>query len=59
MQVTERFTRVDDHTINYRFTVEDPTTYTRPWSGEVPFKSLGEAIYEYACHEANYASSTC
>ena len=55
LKVTERFTRVDEHTINYEFTVEDPTTYTRPWSGEVPFKALDGLVYEYACHEANYA----
>ena len=55
MTVTERFMRADEQTINYRFTVHDPLTYTRPWSGEVPFKALGGQIYEYACHEANYA----
>ncbi len=55
MKVIERFTRADEHTINYEFTVEDPTTYTRPWSGEVPFKALDGRVYEYACHEANYA----
>ena len=56
-RVTERFTRVDESTILYRFTVEDPTTYTQPWSGEVPFKALNELVYEYACHEGNYALS--
>lgn len=55
MKVTERFTRADDHTINYEFTVEDPITYTGPWGGEVPFKTLEELVYEYACHEANYS----
>ena len=55
MKVTERFTRADEQTINYQFTVHDATTYTSPWSGEVPFKALGEPVYEYACHEANYA----
>ena len=55
MKVIERFTRTDEDTINYEFTVEDPTTYKRPWSGEVPFKALGGLVYEYACHEANYA----
>ena len=55
MKVTERFTRADDHTINYEFTVEDPITYTGPWGGEVPFKALEELVYEYACHEANYS----
>ncbi len=55
MKVTERFTRVDEQTINYEFTVDDPTTYTSAWSGEVPFKALDELVYEYACHEANYS----
>ena len=55
MKVTERFTRVDEDTINYEFTVDDPTTYTAPWGGEVPFQALGGLVYEYACHEANYS----
>jgi alpha-L-fucosidase len=55
MKVTERFTRVDEQTINYEFRVDDPTIYTSPWSGEVPFKALDELVYEYACHEANYS----
>ena len=54
-KVTERFTRADEHTINYEFTVEDPLMFTRPWSGEVPFTRLDGLVYEYACHEANYA----
>ncbi len=55
MKVTERLTRVDQETINYEFTVEDPTFYTSPWSGEVPFRAMDELVYEYACHEANYS----
>jgi hypothetical protein len=55
LTVTERFTRVDDRTILYRFTVDDPTTFIQPWSGEVPFVAMDELIYEYACHEGNYA----
>ena len=55
VKVIERFTRPDEHTINYEFTMDDPTSFTRPWSGEVPFKALGDLVYEYACHEANYA----
>jgi hypothetical protein len=54
IKVTERFTRTGPDTIRYRFTVEDPT-FTAPFTGELPFNRLGEMIYEYACHEGNYA----
>jgi hypothetical protein len=57
LRVIERFTRVDADTILYRFTIDDPTTFTTQWSGEVPFKASDEMIYEYACHEGNYALS--
>ena len=53
--VTERFTRVGDKTLLYEFTVEDPTTWTRPWSAAVEMTKTEDPIYEYACHEANYA----
>jgi hypothetical protein len=53
--VTERFTRVADDKIIYRFTVEDPATFTAPFTGELPFASVDANIYEYACHEGNYA----
>ena len=54
MKVTERFTLVDANTIRYQFTVEDPHTWDRPWSGEYPMTRMAEPIYEYACHEGNY-----
>jgi hypothetical protein len=56
LKVTERLTRTDARTITYRFTVEDPTTFTAPFTGELSFNALapGEMVYEYACHEANY-----
>ena len=54
-KVIERFTRADEDTMNYEFTVEDPTLFTRSWGGEVPFERLDGLVYEYACHEANYA----
>jgi hypothetical protein len=57
LRVVERFTRTDEQTMLYRFTVYDPLNYTRPWSGEVPFLAMPELIYEYACHEGNYALS--
>jgi len=55
MKVTERLTRVADGAINYEFTVDDPVMYSGPWSGEVPFLRLDGLLYEYACHEGNYA----
>ena len=57
LKVIERFTRVDQETILYEFTIDDPTTYTEPWGGEVPMKALHNRLYEYACHEGNYALS--
>ena len=56
MQLTERFTRVADDTLIYQFTVDDPTTWTRPWTGELPMTLVEDGqLYEYACHEANYS----
>ena len=53
--VTERFTRVANDKIIYRFTVDDPATFTSSFTGELPFVSVDANIYEYACHEGNYA----
>jgi hypothetical protein len=39
----------------YRFTVDDPTTWVKPWTGEYPWPATDEHMYEYACHEGNYA----
>jgi len=55
LHVIERFTRIDDHTLLYRFTVEDPATFSRPWTGEYSWPATDGLIYEYACHEGNYA----
>lgn len=57
LNVTERFTRVGEETILYEFTIDDPSTYIEPWGGEVPFTRLEDPLYEYACHEGNYALS--
>ena len=52
----ERFTRVDENMIDYQFTINDPTTYTKPWTAIRPMPKLNDyQIYEYACHEGNYA----
>lgn len=55
MRVVERFTRVAEDRIVYTFTVDDPSTWTRPWSAEVPLVKTNGPLYEYACHEANYS----
>jgi hypothetical protein len=52
--VTERFTRIDAETIVYRFTIEDETMWTRPWSAELLLKETIGPIFEHACHEGNY-----
>jgi hypothetical protein len=54
LHVVERFTPVDRNTLRYEFTVEDPATWTRPWSGEMPIRRFEGPLYEYACHEGNY-----
>jgi hypothetical protein len=56
LKVTERLSRKDARTINYRWTAEDPDTFTAPFTGELVFNAMapGEMVYEYACHEANY-----
>ena len=54
MRVTERFTRVDADTIQYRFTVEDESTWSRPWTAEMPMKRTIGPLFEHACHEGNY-----
>jgi hypothetical protein len=55
LHVIERFTRMDKNTLLYRFTVEDPATWDTPWTGEYPWRATDELLYEYACHEGNYA----
>lgn len=54
-RVTERFTRVAEDELLYEFTIEDDTAYSRPWSAEIPFRSSADRLFEYACHEGNYA----
>jgi hypothetical protein len=54
MKLIERFTRTDANTIKYQFTVDDPTTWTRPWSAEVPWAKTVGPLFEHACHEGNY-----
>lgn len=55
LKVTERFRRVADDRLYYGFTIEDPTLWDKPWGGEYEFSTLNGKMYEYACHEGNYA----
>lgn len=55
LHVVERFTRLDAKTILYKAVIEDPSTFSRPWTMEFPFVSAPGPVYEYACHEGNYA----
>jgi len=55
LKVTERFTRVDANSLKYRFTIEDPKTWDTPWTGEYTWPITQDHLYEYACHEGNYA----
>ena len=54
-KVTERFTRTGPNEILYEFTVEDDGAYTQPWTAQIPMRTASGALYEYACHEGNYA----
>ena len=55
MHLVERFTRVEPDKMIYEFTIDDPTTFTKPWSAQIPMGKTEGPIYEYACQEGNYA----
>jgi len=55
LHVIERFSRTSDQTLLYRFTVDDPATWSKPWTGEYTWPATDGHIFEYACHEGNYA----
>lgn len=55
LHLVERFTRIDNDTIDYEVTVDDPATFTRPWTISIPMVKSDGPIFEYACHEANYS----
>ncbi|HUP24275.1 MAG TPA: hypothetical protein VNB06_15185 [Thermoanaerobaculia bacterium] len=55
LHVVERFTRLDADRLHYEFTVQDPSTWSAPWKGDYVWPSTDEQVYEYACHEGNYA----
>lgn len=54
LHIIERFTRTDADTLLYQFTIEDETTWAKPWSGEIPMKKALGQLFEFACHEGNY-----
>ena len=54
-RIIERFTRYSDQQIYYEFEVSDPVFYTESWGGEISFNATDTKLYEYACHEGNYA----
>jgi hypothetical protein len=54
LQLVERIRRVGPNELEYRVTVNDPTTFTRPWTLSIPYINTGEDMFEYACHEGNY-----
>ena len=58
LHLIERFTRTAQDRIAWEFTVEDGTIWTRPWTGGIPFRQVEGPVYEYACHEGNYAMAT-
>ena len=55
LHLIERFKRTDANTILYEFTVDDPTTFTKPWTAQIPMSKGEGPVFEYACHEGNYA----
>ena len=55
LHLIERFTRVDSKTLRYEYTVDDPATFTKPWTAVLPMTKSDERLFEYACHEGNYA----
>ena len=57
LHLVERFTRTGPGTIRYEFQVDDPATFTKPWSAEMPMTRMDSPIFEYACNEGNYAMS--
>jgi hypothetical protein len=54
LRVTEKFRRVADDTVEYYVTLDDPQTWSKPWTLMIPLKRTGEGMFEYACHEGNY-----
>ena len=56
-RLVERFTRLDDGTLGYEFTIDDPGTWTSPWTATFPLIGIDGELFEYACHEGNYSAA--
>ena len=56
-RLVERFTRLDDGTLSYEFTIDDPGTWTSPWTAAFPLTGIDGELFEYACHEGNYSAA--
>jgi hypothetical protein len=54
LRIVERFTRVGPDTLDYEFTVDDPDTFTKPWTVALAMRGTSDRVYEYACHEGNH-----
>jgi len=54
LHMIERITRLDQKTLDYKVTFDDPATWTRPWTVDLPMPKTSGEMYEYACHEGNY-----
>ena len=55
LHLTERFSRIDEGILLYEYTVDDPSTFSRTFTANIPMKKSEWALFEYACHEGNYA----
>lgn len=53
LRITEHFRRLDAYTIEYKFTIDDPSTWTKPWSAIIPMNRVEGPMFEYACSEGN------
>ena len=58
MRLIERFTRVGPEKLLYEYMIDDPKSFTKPWSAAIPMKKTGQPMFEYACHEGNYSMVT-
>ena len=58
MRLIERFTRIGAEELLYEYKIDDPKSFTKPWSAAIPMKKTDQPMFEYACHEGNYSMVT-